>query len=96
MVGISVEFEGQIRRVIAEHERTFTLMHGNVTELVEVLCDYYGEGITTLMKDPSTDQYFDKHAWILVNGTIIKELQGLNTMLKEGDKVIVASPVGGM
>lgn len=96
MVDISVEFEGQIRGAIAEHDRAFTLTHGNVAELVEVLCDYYGEGMTTLMKDPSTNQYFDKHAWILVNGTSIKELQGLNTMLKEGDKVMLTSPVGGM
>ena len=89
MVNVSGEFEGQIREAIAEHDRAFSLTYGNVAELVESLCDYYGEGMTTLMKDPSTDHYSDKHTWILVNGTSIKDLQGLNTMLKEGDKVIV-------
>ena len=96
MVEVNVEFEGMVREELAEHDRRFTVAEGSVAALVDVLCDHYGEALVSIMKDPSTNEYYDKHVWILVNGTSIKDLQGTDTMLKDGDKVMVTSPVGGM
>ncbi|MFX1521153.1 MAG: MoaD/ThiS family protein [Promethearchaeota archaeon] len=96
MVEVNVEFEGMVREELADHIRKFTVTEDNVAALIDVLCDYYGEGLVSLMKDPSTNVYYDKHVWILINGRSIRDLQGTDTMLKDGDKVMVTSPVGGM
>ena len=76
-----------------ENKTEFKVSGGTVGELVEDLLERY-PGLKSHLVDSNGDlrRYFN----FFVNGVHVRELQGMETPLKEDDKVIlIASAAGG-
>ena len=66
----------------------------SVSDALRELRVYGGEQFCREVFDPKTDKPY-KHLFILVNSRIIRPLDGLTTVLKEGDVLMILPLVPG-
>lgn len=93
---VTVEYLGHIRHTLGvEQTETITLKEsGLVSDLLTVLAEKHGE---PFKKDVYESKGLDlKTNYILsVNGLLLNQLKGLDTPLKEGDRVVLMPVVTG-
>lgn len=93
---MTVEYLGHIRHTLGvEQTETITLKEsGLVSDLLTVLAEKHGE---PFKKDVYESKGLDlKTNYILsVNGLLLNQLKGLDTPLKEGDRVVLMPVVTG-
>jgi len=66
---------------------------GTVRQLLEELCDEFGERFRGYVYDEKGE--LRKYVKIFVNGRNIDDLDGLETRLGEGDSVAIFPPIAG-
>ena len=82
---------GALEQMIKEQE--FSFSEGlRVEEFIEALAERYGSEIREHLLPEGA---FNNHYFIFVNGKNIKQLQDMNTELKDGDRVFVTTLVDG-
>ena len=82
---------GALEQMINEQE--FSFPEGiRMEEFIDVLAERYGSQIREHLLPGGA---FNTHYFIFVNGKNIKQLQDMNTELKDGDSVFVTTLVDG-
>jgi len=94
LIKVEVAFLSDVRRMTKEGKTNISLPEKNsVRDLVVMLMERYGANFKEYMLSP--ENRLQKYMVILVNGRGIGILNGLETMLHEGDSVLIMPAVGG-
>lgn len=91
-VTVKVSFLGEIRSVAGCKEMQVSPAEGNTVEgLLKHLCQKLGQSFAARLFDSDGSLY--NHVVVFVNGQNIKEAQGLNTTLTDGNVDVMILPV---
>ena len=91
-MAVNVKFFANFREIVGKGE--VSLLTKDVGSLLDELVRNYG-----MLKEALFENYeskeLKKFVNIFVNGRGIRELNGLDTLLKDGDRVAIFPPVAG-
>jgi molybdopterin synthase sulfur carrier subunit len=96
-VEVKVRFFTSLREIINKREQTLMFTAGEkvtVGLVLETLSQKYGKTFTEYVYDGKTGQPRN-FLQFLINGNSTSTLNGLETVLKEGDVLAILPPVGG-
>lgn len=65
-----------------------------VEDFIAYVKKTWGDGLSSLLFDPDSGAVLP-YVRIMVNGRTIQYLQGMKTLLKEGDEVLLLPPASG-
>jgi molybdopterin synthase sulfur carrier subunit len=65
----------------------------NISELIEILSHRYGKEFNNLLKD--NNGKLRDYLKIMINGEDIRDIDGLDTSLKDGDQVVMFQTIAG-
>ena len=93
---VTVDYLGYIKQtILARQEESVTLKEGAlVRDLLCVLAEKYGAPFRKDVYDPKGDDMKTNHI-LSVNGVLLNQLSGVETELKDGDRVVVLPMVTG-
>ena len=87
-------FLSDVRRMTEEGKTNISLPRKNsVRDLIAILVERYGDNFKEFMLSP--ENRLQKYVVVLVNGRGVGILNGLETMLREGDSILIMPAVGG-
>jgi MoaD family protein len=91
-VTVKVKFMGDLRAIVGKRETTTNLPQGStVKDLLTSLCDNYGEAFTARVLNQMGN--LEHYVLVFLNGKNIKELEGLATILGEGEVEFMMLPM---
>ncbi|MGD0643708.1 MAG: MoaD family protein [Candidatus Bathyarchaeia archaeon] len=94
---VKVRFFTSLREIVNKREQTLMFTAGEkvtVGLVLETLSQKYGKTFTEYVYDRKTGQPRN-FLQFLINGNSTSTLNGLETVLKEGDVLAILPPVGG-
>lgn len=93
---VTVEYLGYIKQTlgITEPESVQLVPEASVKELLVLLCKKHGDSFRKAIYDPEEATLKPYHI-VAVNGLMIDLLSGLDTKLKNGDRVSIMPVVTG-
>lgn len=95
MISVSVRGIAHIGRLLGKGDNTVFLPQGSrLSELLDLLAEKYGRPFEDTLYTGQGKE-LNKHTRLLLNGQDIAFLNGLDTVLKEGDHFSIIPPVGG-
>ncbi len=84
-----------IKEVVGQRLIELDLAQGTTVEiLIRYMKDKWGDKLSGRLFDPDSGAVL-AYVRIMVNGQAIDYLQGMATLLKEGDEVLILPPVSG-
>ena len=87
-------FLSDVRRMTEEGKTNSSLSEKkSVRDLIALLVERYGDNFKEFMLSP--ENRLQKYVVVLVNGRGVGILNGLETMLHEGDSILIMPAVGG-
>ena len=92
---IKVIYLGYVRNLTKKSQETFEVKE-NITigELLNVISRKYGSPFQHEIYEPEQEKL--KHEYgVIINGFLMNRLQGLKTILKNGDKVFLTTLISG-
>lgn len=93
---VTVDYLGHIKNAlgVTQPERINLKTHATIRDLLDSLADKHGETFKKAIYEPGNADL--KSAFILtVNGLLLNQLKGLDTQLKEEDRVVILPVVSG-
>ena len=93
---LKVRFFTNLREIVDKREETLTFSEGEVTVnlVLKTLSKKYGEPFADYVYNSETGQP-RSFLQFLVNGTSTQTLNGLESVLKDGDVLAILPPIGG-
>jgi molybdopterin converting factor small subunit len=93
---VIVEYLGYIKKKldIEKSEIIRLRKNGSIRELLSILANKYGVAFQKSVYDPQELELKPYHM-VSINGLLLNQLDGMNTKLKENDKVILMPIVSG-
>jgi MoaD family protein len=93
---VTVEYLGYIKQALGvRQEENITLKDGAlVRDLLSVLAERHGEPFKKDVYDPTSVELKPHHI-LSVNGVLLNQLNGVETTLKDGDRVVLLPVVTG-
>ncbi|MGP3667330.1 MAG: ubiquitin-like small modifier protein 1 [Candidatus Bathyarchaeota archaeon] len=90
---VKFRFFASLREIAGEKERTLELDKPvTVYEALNILSEFYGEKFREEIFEAET---LTENLTILVNGLNIKTLDGVKTVLNDGDEISIFPPIVG-
>jgi molybdopterin converting factor small subunit len=91
-----VEYLGYIKKRLDIEKSEIIRLKDNVSihELLSLLASKYGEAFKKSVFDPQ-DLELKPYHMVSINGLLLNQLNGMNTKLKDNDKVILMPIVSG-
>jgi molybdopterin synthase sulfur carrier subunit len=84
-----------LKQIIGRGEIEVSIPHGStVRAFVSWMVKTYGQKLSSQLCEPGTVNLLP-HIRLMVNGQSIRFLDGLETMLDDGDEVLLLPPVAG-
>jgi sulfur-carrier protein len=84
-----------IKQAIGHKSLEIDLPQGStVADFVSFMTQTWGEKLSSQLIDPESGAVFS-HVRIMVNGQTIQFLQGMNTLLNDGDEVLILPAASG-
>jgi sulfur-carrier protein len=65
----------------------------NVSELIDVLCQKYGDEFKEVLLDENGE--IRDYLKVMVNGEDIRDLNGIDTPLNDGDEIVMFQTIAG-
>jgi len=93
LIEVEVTFLSDVRRMTEEGKTNISLPEKSVRDLIAILVERYGDNFKEFMLSP--ENRLQKYVVVLVNGRGVGILNGLETMLREGDSILIMPAVGG-
>jgi molybdopterin synthase sulfur carrier subunit len=91
---INVKFFAVLRDVVGDWSIDLSLPEGiTVGETLESLAKHYGERFRSYVYDEKG--IVQDYLIFLINGESIHAMKGFETLLKEGDSLVILPPIGG-
>ncbi len=87
-----VHLVGDLREMVGKKEIEVTIPNSTIGGLIDKITQGYGENFKYEVVDRRTG---DLRMIILVNNEDIRFLRGLDTLLRDGDKVVIIPPIAG-
>lgn len=95
MINITLKTILNFKKIIGKGEIDFTVEKGTVLEeALENLIETYGKELESNLFNPH-DRSLLQHVRLIVNGRDIAFLNGIRTILQEGDEILILPPVAG-
>ena len=94
---LSIRFFTSLREIIGKREETLSFQEGErvtVNVVLKTLKEAYGKKFTEYVYDAETGQV-RSFLQLLVNGRSASTMNGLQTIVKDGDVLAILPPVGG-
>lgn len=93
-IHVTVKFFALLREIVGEWRVELPLPEGaTVGEALKVLAERYGGRFRDYIYDG--EGRVRDHLIFLINGESIRALRGFETVLREGDTLVILPPVGG-
>lgn len=84
-----------IKDIVGQRLTEIDLPNGStIATFLGYMKDKWGDKLSTQLFDPELGEVLP-HVRIMVNGQTIQYLAGMQTVLKEGDEVLILPPVSG-
>ena len=84
-----------IKDVIGQRLTVIELPHGSTIEsFLTYMRERWGDGLSTRLFHPDSGAVLP-YVRIMVNGQTIEFLQGMETVLKDGDEILILPPASG-
>lgn len=94
-VTVKIRLLLKFKELIGEREVPLTIPEETtVGILLEIMVQKWGKDLEEMIFEPDTDQMLN-YIQLMVNGQNILFLQGMDTILKNGDEFLIFPPVGG-
>ncbi|MFW9830605.1 MAG: ubiquitin-like small modifier protein 1 [Candidatus Thorarchaeota archaeon] len=90
---VTVRTIGPFTERFGFQQLTITFTGRTVYDLIMVLCEEYGSGFCETILDEKGN--LRRYIKILINGRGLHVLQGLETLLSDGDEIAIFPPVAG-
>ena len=95
MITVKIHTILEIKKIIGQREAEISLPRGStLNTLLAQIIDTWGEALEAQLFDPNTSELF-AHIRLMVNGRDIGFLNKLETILSDGDEILILPPVGG-
>ena len=95
MISLKLKTILNFKNIIGKGEIVFPVEEGTMLEeTLEKLVETYGRELESNLFNPD-DRSLLQHVRLMVNGRDIVFLNGLQTILKEGDEILILPPVAG-
>ncbi|MBW2030455.1 MAG: MoaD family protein [Deltaproteobacteria bacterium] len=95
VIKVTVRTILDLKRLIGSERVTLPLERGSTLgDLVRALIEEFGQGLASRIVDESTGKPYP-YLRFVVNGRDIAFLQAFDTVLNEGDEILIIPPVGG-
>ena len=95
MIKIKVHTILGLSEIIGRREIEFSLSQGSTVEhLLHQMVDTWGERLSTALFEPGQTGLLP-HIRLMVNGRDMAFLDGMGTVLQDGDEVLIFPPVAG-
>jgi molybdopterin synthase sulfur carrier subunit len=89
---VKVKFMGALRVIVGQRETTTNLPQGStVKDLLTLLSNSYGEAFRSRVLNPMGN--LEHYVLVFLNGKNIKELEGVETILGEGEVEFMMLPM---
>lgn len=94
-MNVKVEYLGSISEIIGgQSEEEITTGDISVADLLKILSDKHGEGFRGAVYE-TTETKLKPKCVITINGRLPSELNGVESKLKHGDRIVLMPIVGG-
>jgi len=85
----------QLKEVLGGRSAEIDLTEGvAIRDLLSSMIDIWGDKLSPYLFEPGTNLLLP-HMRLMVNGQAVEFLNGLDTVLKDGDEVLVLFPAAG-
>lgn len=94
---VSVRFFTSLREIVGKREETLSFSEGErvtIDLVLKVMRKTHGKEFADYVYDPQTRQV-KSFLQLLVNGRTASTMNGLQTVLEDGDVLAILPPVGG-
>ena len=84
-----------IKKILGQRALDISVPEGcTVGELLEIMKKTWGENLASLLFEPNSSSLLP-HIVLMVNGRDIRFLNNMETVLQDGDEILILPPVGG-
>jgi len=91
-LAVRIKFMGDLRAIVGKQETTANVPQGStVKDLLASLSDSYGERFRSRVLNPMGN--LEHYVLVFLNGTNIREMSGLETILREGELELMMLPM---
>ena len=95
MIRVKVRTILEFTRIFGKRQFEVSLADGStVGYLLEELINTWGDELAARLFDPDRSKLLP-HIGLMVNGRSIRLLENMETVLQDGDQVLILPPVGG-
>lgn len=95
MIRVKIRTILDIKRILGQREVEISVPdNSTLQELLITMVDTWGEELRSQLFEPKTTSPLS-HIRLMVNGQDIAFLNRMETMLEDGDEVLILPPVGG-
>lgn len=95
LISITVQTILDLKRILGKREIGLVVPEGStVQDLLAHMVGKWGQALSSYLFEPETGRLFS-HIQIMVNGRSIGFLNGMETVLREHDDVLILPPAAG-
>ena len=95
LISVKVQTILDLKKVLGKRELEFLVPErSTVTDLLRKMVERWGEELSSRLFEPGSHRLF-AHIQIMVNGRAMAFLKGMETVLQDGDDVLILPPVAG-
>jgi len=95
VIGVKIHTTAVLKKIVGQRELEVSLPQGSTLEaLLSWMVDTWGEKIAFYLFHPGSSSPLP-HVRLMINGQDIGFLDGMETLLQDGDEVIMIALVGG-
>ena len=95
MISVKVQTILDLKRILGKREVELLVPKGSTVEdLLRNMGERWGEELSSRLFEPGTHRLFS-HIQIMVNGRAIGFLNRMETVLQDGDNVLILPPAAG-
>lgn len=94
-MSVKVQTILDLKRIVGKGEVELPVPEGStVADLLRNMTERWGEELSSRLFEPETHRLFS-HIQIMVNGRAMAFLKGMETVLQDGDDVLILPPAAG-
>ena len=95
LITIKVQTILYLKKIVGAREIEISVPSGCILQgLLEIMVDTWGDELATRLFEPNSTNLLP-YRRLMVNGQDIGFLDGLNTLLQDGDEILIMPPVSG-
>jgi len=95
LISVKVQTILDLKRILGKREVKLLVPEwSTVEDLLRNMTERWGEELSSRLFEPGTNRLFS-HIQIMVNGRAMSFLKGMETVLQNGDDVLILPPAAG-